>query len=233
MTTTYVNGFGRKIESSARSTDERLLERQLQHQRYRHQTHGFLMVDEARRMLLERFVVHRHDLIFLVEANPFIPEGHSFSVLLGLQAGLQGDFITSSHLLVPQLEAIIRHLAEGMGEVTSKLTHQGIQDVEYLNVLLTEERFATALRTLLGEDFLFELRGLLVERMGANFRNELAHGLASDGMIQHYGILIWHAVWRIVTQPHRILLARTGEGTEAQTEKPPREGAMPTSELEF
>lgn len=199
--TTYVNGAGGTVESSVRSTDDRALERTLEVQRWWQQAHGRVLIEEARRFVLERFVVRRDDLRFLVAGNEIIPDGHRLSVLLGLHAGLMGDFITAAHLLVPQVEAMIRHLAQALGAVTSKLTHQGIQDVEYLNTLLIEERFTSVLAPVLGEDFLFELRGLLVERMGANARNVLAHGLAPDGMVHYVGVLVWHAAWRMVVTP--------------------------------
>jgi hypothetical protein len=44
----------------------------------------------------------------------------------------------------------------------------------------------------LGDDLVFELRGLLVERHGSNFRNLLAHGLLDqDAFYSGESIYLW------------------------------------------
>jgi hypothetical protein len=112
----------------------------------------------------------------LVMNNPFIPPGREYIFARGLYSGLIGDFLVSTHLLIPQLEHSIRRLLYQSGAIASTLEDRGIEHERDLNRTLYEP-FADKLRELLGENLVFDLRGLLVEDVGSNLRNALAHGL--------------------------------------------------------
>ncbi|MFC3161608.1 hypothetical protein ACFOEQ_27085 [Chryseobacterium arachidis] len=48
----------------------------------------------------------------LIESkSPFVPEDRLHIYSLGITAGFQNDFVTAAHLLIPQLENSLRHLA--------------------------------------------------------------------------------------------------------------------------
>ena len=49
-----------------------------------------------------------------------------------------------------------------------------------LGTLLQTPPYSQGVIEAFGEALAFDLRGLLVERMGANLRNRIAHGLMSD-----------------------------------------------------
>jgi hypothetical protein len=57
-----------------------------------------------------------------------VPEGHEGIYARGLFAGFKGDFLTATHLLVPQFESSIRHVLSQCGVVVSKLDRFGIQE---------------------------------------------------------------------------------------------------------
>ncbi len=86
-------------------------------------------------------------------------------------AGLQGDIVIAAHLLIPQLENSLRHILKQNGSIASK--RETIQD----NFLLHEVLNSPDLKQVLTENIIFTLKGLLVERMGSNLRNEICHGL--------------------------------------------------------
>jgi hypothetical protein len=90
-----------------------------------------------------------------------------------LAAGLVGDFVLSTHLLVPQIEESLRHLLREAGYLTSGLTDEQIELEHGLGSILARPETATVL----GEDAAFDLQGLLVEHLGSNIRNRTAHGL--------------------------------------------------------
>lgn len=98
-------------------------------------------------------------------------------VARGLHAGLNGDFVVSTHLLVPQLEESVRYLLAQTGIIASSLDDAGVQEEIDLNRTLCSSKFAEPLAEILGKDIVFEMRTLLVERFGANLRNDMAHGL--------------------------------------------------------
>lgn len=118
----------------------------------------------------------RLDVLSLIQHNPWIPPGHMESVLRALVAGFHGDMLVSSHIVIPQLEAIIRHAVESMGGATSMLEPGGVQPERPLSALLDTPE---ALK-IFGSDGVFELQGLLVDPLGTNLRNEVAHGLIDD-----------------------------------------------------
>jgi Domain of unknown function (DUF4209) len=61
--------------------------------------------------------------------------------------------------------------------VSTLSSPQGIQDERSLNVILQEQPLRDEMVALIGEDTTFDLEGLLVERLGSNLRNEVAHEL--------------------------------------------------------
>ncbi len=125
------------------------------------------------------FEEHRHELQqldFLVRKNPFIPQGHENIFLKGIIAGFEGDFIVSAHLLVPQIENSIRYVLASNGVITSKLNQKLIQEQRLLGTLLS----LPETNKIFGEDLVFELRALLIEKFGYDLRNELAHGFVTD-----------------------------------------------------
>jgi hypothetical protein len=115
------------------------------------------------------------DLLSFASNNPFVPPGREYIFAKGLHAGLTGDLLQAAHLLVPQIEQSIRHLLERQGTIVSGLDDQSIQDEYTLNVILY--KYKSELTEILGEDIVFDLQGLLVERFGSNLRNLIAHGL--------------------------------------------------------
>jgi len=94
----------------------------------------------------------------------------------GLYAGLTGDFYTTTHILIPQIENSIRYLLQKQGVVTSKYDDKGIQNEYDLNKIL----YFPEIKDIFDEDTLFDLKGLLVEHSGSNLRNDMAHGLLDD-----------------------------------------------------
>jgi len=94
----------------------------------------------------------------------------------GLQAYEQENFVKAIHLLVPQVEHILRDLLAFLGIPTLKTVrnHPGIMDAKSMNDILSDERT----REVLTEDLWRYLTVLYIEKKGGlNLRNDLAHGL--------------------------------------------------------
>lgn len=159
-------------------------------------------IEPARVAILQEHGVRLRELWFLVESNPFISAGHEGIFLRGVQSGFFGDWLTAMHLLVPQIEASIRHVLQQRGVITSTLDGEGIQQERDLNQLLwmkeTEDVF--------GQDILFDLRGILVERFGHNLRNELAHGLVTEGGFYNAAsVYLWWLIIHLLWIGHALL----------------------------
>lgn len=132
---------------------------------------GLNFIVPASQQICSEHNVTLEDLTFIVCENPLIPKGREPLYAKGLIAGLQGDLVIAAHLLIPQLENSLRYILKQNGAIVSKM--ETIQD----NLLLHEVLVLPELRQILTENIIFALRGLLVERMGSNLRNEICHGL--------------------------------------------------------
>jgi len=129
---------------------------------------------EASRQVLDNRVPTDATLFYeLVTMNRFVPQGREEMYGRGLSAGLRGDWLICAHLLIPQLEHSIRSCVERSGILVTRLTEDLTQKEHDLNTLLYES--ATA--QIFGDDLVFSMRVLLVDAVGGNFRNKLAHGL--------------------------------------------------------
>jgi len=117
-----------------------------------------------------------NDLLPIVSNSPFVPTGREYLFAKGLYAGLTGDFFTSTHILIPQIENSIRYLLWQRGVITSGLDDSGVQNEHNLNSTL----YRLEIASIFDEDTLFDLKCLLVEHSGSNLRNRMAHGLIND-----------------------------------------------------
>lgn len=135
------------------------------------------LISPAIQQIVLEHNIREEDLRPIVWNNVFVPAGREGIYTKGLYAGLAGDYLVSSHLLLPQLENSLRRMLYELEAIPSSMSATGIQDEHSLNVVLEHPK----LTELLGEDIVFDLQGLLVERFGTNFRNNVAHGLYDDG----------------------------------------------------
>ena len=171
--------------------------------------------------MLSEHAVRRHDLRHLVTFNHFIPPGHAGIFERGLQAGFYGDWLVAMHLLIPQIEASIRHVLQHEGVVTSTLESDGTQKEWDLNILLWKPE----VEQILGLDILFDLRGILTEKFGHNLRNDLAHGLLPEGgYYRETCVYLWWLVLFLCYQGHVIAVrAASVDPTPPATEPAPPE----------
>ncbi len=202
LPTKVVDAFGRNVANPPESEEETLLADVFQHQNLYRQSFVGMTIEPARQEILYAHTFTLQDLAPIITGNLYIPYGHEYSVLKGIVAGLQGDFLSAAHILVPQLESTLRHILVQKEKITSKYTSEGIQDEISLNRMLEEEEFSSVLLEVLGKDTIYELRGLLVDRFGANLRNNLAHGLLLDGQFFNaQSIYLWYLAVNIYSRP--------------------------------
>jgi len=133
-------------------------------------------IEPARDQINLEHAVRVNDLLSIVSNSPFVPPEREYLFAKGLYAGLTGDFFTSTHILIPQIENSVRYLLWRRGVLPSGSDDRGIQNEHNLNTTLYRPEIAS----IFDEDTLFDLKGLLVEHSGSNLRNRMAHGLIND-----------------------------------------------------
>lgn len=133
-------------------------------------------IEPAREQIVLEHNVSIQDILFLITPSAFIPPGREYSFAKGIHAGLEGDFLVSAQILIPQIENSIRYIMWQRKIITSGLDDRGIQNEHSLNSILDREEVIT----IFNENTLFDLRGILIEHSGSNLRNRMAHGLIDD-----------------------------------------------------
>ena len=159
------------------------------------------------------------DMYVLARQSNFVPEGRAEAVARGLGAGLNRDFFTAAHILVPQFEHAVRHHLKQRGASTLTFPDSGIQDEVHLGRLLemAEEH------GIFDDVSAFDVKNLLTEKAGANLRNELAHGLIERGTQDDNFVYVWWVFLRFVMAPFAAGI-REAEGDDGPSERPPRGG---------
>jgi len=137
-------------------------------------------IEPARQQVILDHNIRMRDLAPLVLNNPLVPTGREKLFIRGLYAGLIGDFVVAAHLLIPQLDNAIRVLLEHRGIVVSGIDDDGTQPERGLNTTLLHPEVTE----IFGEDIVFDLRGLLVEKAGTNLPHEVSHGLVDDRIFE-------------------------------------------------
>lgn len=130
----------------------------------------------------------------LAEASPIVPPRRERLYGRALFRGYEGDFPSALHLLVPQLENMVRWHLKGKGVKTRTLGDDGIQTENGMSALVV----LPEVREIFGNDIAFELKALFCVPEGPNLRNNLAHGLLGMGASQSvFSIYAWWLGLRI------------------------------------
>ncbi len=146
-------------------------------------------------ILLLEHVMQESDFIDLARQSLIIPAERATLFGKALYAGYDRDFITALHILVPQIEHMVRTHLKQSAAITTTLDPNGIENENGLGSLLdlprSEEIFGSNLR--------FELKSLFCDPVGPNLRNELAHGLIDENDCHSHGaIYAWWLSLRLV-----------------------------------
>lgn len=136
------------------------------------------------------------DMIQIVQKSNIIPIDRIAIFAKGLYAGFSYDFMTSLHLLSPQVENMVRIQLQEAG-VRTTIIENGT-DVEQeigFSKLVEKEKF----EDIFGKDLSFELKALFCDGAGPNLRNNVAHGLLSSyEMNSVYSVYCWWLCFKLV-----------------------------------
>jgi hypothetical protein len=135
------------------------------------------------------------DFIGLARQSPIVPKDRTELFGRALFAGYDRDFVTALHLLIPQIEHMVRVHLKQAGAKTTNLDKDGIENENGLSTLMD----LPEADAVFGKDLAFELRTLFCDAFGPNLRNELAHGLLdADACHTPFVIYAWWLGFRLV-----------------------------------
>ena len=141
------------------------------------------------------------DFALLAKASPFVPPGREPLFASGLNAGMQSDFGLAVHLLIPQVEHALREIVRTALASDERLTktHSATladEEAPSLAESLCRSAFAVELSRILGDDIVFALRVILIERFGENLRHRVMHGLVKSHGVE--GFICWYFWWLVL-----------------------------------
>lgn len=191
VTQIYVDTDGRKLQQIMTKDDR------LKHEMYQeYYIHVKLAVDgsilPAFWQILEEHRVPMRFIYDICRNSSAVPAGRADIWAQGLYYGFDRDFLVSSHLLIPQIEHLTRILLQQEKIPTTTIDEYGVESEKSINSLLQEPK----IYELLGRDLTEELKFLLTEPMGLNYRNKICHGLVSESP-NYADIYIWWLCLRL------------------------------------
>jgi hypothetical protein len=134
--------------------------------------HGKLILKEAFKRLREQKGLNQETFITFLQTWPQLDPKHIPYLKNAFEKYMSGDYAASLHILIPRLEAIMREFFTQAGITTLSMTRKGYEHKTFSKFLFQPE-----IKEALGENAHAYYRYLLVDKLGLNLRNRLAHGL--------------------------------------------------------
>ncbi len=130
----------------------------------------------------------------LAALSPLVPPGHEMFFGRGFAHFFNADFIEAAHLLVLQLEPLLRHVLISADIDITRFKTDRTQSSATLTVLLDPQGdYRKPLEELLGLETVFEIENLFDLQEGPALRHRLAHGLLNQWFFARNDIL--YACW--------------------------------------
>jgi hypothetical protein len=198
------SGDGRKIHSS-RGDETRpdgvpsnVWQRMMTHYEFRIQVLVVGQIRPALEVLTNEHRLRLADFDAIVQGSGLVPPANRYLYSLGLSLGFNGEFAAALHILVPQIEAIVRYHLREAGVDTSRIDKDSAEMEAGLSTLMKSPEADQ----LFEEDLAYEIRALFCGPLGPNLRNRVAHGLVYPGEAEgEHGEYVWWFALKLVYMP--------------------------------
>ena len=137
--------------------------------------------------------IHESDILEICANQPITPDRLAL-ITKGIYNGIQRDFVTAAHLLIPQVENTVRQLLKNQGANTIHTDPATCVETEKgLGTLLINPK----IEEIFSPNWVFEMNVLFADAGGFNLRNNIAHGLLGDMEFGAEAIYAWWLSFRI------------------------------------
>jgi len=165
--------------------------------------------------LTKEHLLRKEYLVSLCANSAIVPRDRALIWAEGLYFGFERNFLVSTHLLIPQIEHLIRVILKRENIQTTVLEATGTEKEKGLSTLLEEEE----LNKLIDKDLLFDLKTLLTDNMSYNLRNNVAHGLSELGaFISIESVYLWWLCFKLVVNNSH-LIAKGNDNRNIEEDK--------------
>jgi hypothetical protein len=121
----------------------------------------------------EKFSITPDMLLDYLYQSPVFQTEYKSLVSQGLNAYLHDDHVSAAHILIPQIENVLRRLLEISGGAIYKQNRVGGLSLRILDEILRDK----VVIDVLTENVVKYLRVLMVDQRGWNIRNDVCHGM--------------------------------------------------------
>ncbi|WP_169975369.1 DUF4209 domain-containing protein [Campylobacter sp. RM16191] len=162
--------------------------------------------------LLEEHRISKRFIYGICANSSIVPKDRILLWSQGLFYGFEREFIVSSHILIPQLENLIRVLLK-QENIKTTIIDDGIETEKSINALLENNELCNVIPKNLIEIF----KILLTNPTGFNHRNNIVHGLLNDDSFVSYAdIYIWWLCLSLVVNSSHLRVALDNKAKSTQ-----------------
>ncbi|QTA38513.1 DUF4209 domain-containing protein [Thermosipho ferrireducens] len=124
--------------------------------------------------LKNKFNLNTETVVEYLYNSPIFEDERKEFFIRGIGTYLNNDYLVAIHILVPQIEALVRNLAQIIG--VPILTQNRFNGFNYKTLygLLSDEKIIAVL----SEDMCLYLKALFTDVRGWNIRNDVCHGIS-------------------------------------------------------
>lgn len=146
------------------------------------------------RVIMNEHHIDIEDVRGMVDRSARVPKDRRELFTQGLYYGFKEEFSTALHILVPQIENIVRTQLK-LNQISTTRIEAGIEHEMGLNNLVGRQE----IKDIFGRDFAYELDALLCHPNGYNVRNVVAHGLVNDdGASSSFSVYTWWFTLKLI-----------------------------------
>jgi len=131
--------------------------------------------------------------------SEYMDETQAELISIGIDRFFVEDYVSALHVLVPQFESYFRNFFEWGGFPTTSLKSNGLQYEQNFNDFLRQDFVKETIDT----NLLFMIEYVMVEQLGKNLRNNIAHGLSDIKTFRKSNCLIVIYLFWMITSIKR------------------------------
>lgn len=137
----------------------------------------------------------------------YMDEAQKDIIAVGIKRFFEADYVSALHILVPQFESYFRTFFEWGGFPTTSIKNNGLQHEQNFNDFLRQD----FVKETLDENLLFMIEFVMVEQLGKNLRNKIAHGLGDIKTFRKNNCLIVIYLFWMITAIKWVFLPEDAE----------------------
>ncbi len=146
------------------------------------------------RQLISDHKIDHSSFASILGNSALIPDDRREWFYEAFAAGFCWNFSGALHVLIPQFENALRHILQKNGITPKNIDADRVENFWGFERILDEPKTVE----IFGDELVYELKSLLVEPLGPNFRNSMSHGLLSPGDFKgKTALYLWWLILRI------------------------------------